>query len=114
MNDYKMKSCIKEDIQHEINVIELQYIRNSIESMAKINQVEILRILHKHTNIILNENKYGVHVNLTDLEPYIILELKNYIQYVQEQENNLLYIETQKNNMKLLFTTENSKDMTSS
>jgi hypothetical protein len=98
-----MDSNIKDNIQQEISVIDLKFIRNSIENMAKINQVEILRILNGFPNIILNENSYGVHVNLTELGPPVIDALKQYITYVQEQENNLLYVETQKNNMKLLF-----------
>ena len=47
---------------HEVNqytVSELNYIRESVEHMNKFNQVEILRILHNHTNVTLNENKYG-------------------------------------------------------
>lgn len=98
-----MDSIIKDNIQQEISVVDLKFIRNSIESMAKINQVEILRILNGFPNIILNENSYGVHVNLTELDSPVIEALKHYITYVQEQENNLLYVETQKNNMKLLF-----------
>jgi len=102
--------CIKEEIKEEINVIELQFIRDNIEIMMKINQVEVLRILHKEPNIILNENNYGVHINLSDLPQSLIVELKNYIQYVQTQENNLQYMETQKNNMRSLFKEKEVKE----
>ena len=102
--------CIKEEIKEEINVIELQFIRDNIEAMMKINQVEVLRILHKHPNIILNENNYGVHINLSDLSQSLIVELKNYIQYIQTQENNLQYMETQKNNMRSLFKEKEVKE----
>lgn len=91
------------EIQQEISILDLKFIRNSIENMSKINQVDVLRILNGFQNVILNENNYGVHVNLTELETATINALKDYIKYVQEQENNLQYIETQKNNMKLLF-----------
>jgi len=102
---------IKEEIQKEMNVIELQFIRDSIENMMKINQVEALRILHKYPSVILNENNYGVHVNLTELPQLAIDDLKKHIQYIQTQENNLEYMETQKNNMRSLFKDKEVKDM---
>jgi len=106
---------IKDEITNEINLIELTAIRDNIEKMAKINQVEILRILHKNSNITLNENNYGVHINLTELSNDLIIELKNYINYVTTQENNLKLFETQKDNLRNFFTgkievNDNSKD----
>ena len=95
---------IKDDIINEINLLELTAIRDNIEKMAKINQVEILRILQKNSKIILNENNYGVHINLTDLSNHHIIELKNYINYVNTQENNLKLLETQKDNLRNFFT----------
>jgi len=55
---------------------ELGLIRDSIEQMSKFNQVEILRILHKHADVTLNENKYGIHVNLTNISDVVLKELK--------------------------------------
>jgi hypothetical protein len=95
---------IKDEITNEINLLELTAIRDNIEKMAKINQVEILRILQKNSKIILNENNYGVHINLTDLSNHHIIELKNYINYVNTQENNLKLLETQKDNLRNFFT----------
>ena len=95
---------IKDDVINEINLLELIAIRDNIEKMAKINQVEILRILQKNSKIILNENNYGVHINLTDLSNHHIIELKNYINYVNTQENNLKLLETQKDNLRNFFT----------
>ena len=43
-------------------------IREQIENMSKFNQIEVLRILKNHKNIIINENKYGIHINLTELD----------------------------------------------
>jgi len=100
-------TSIKED---EITFIELNHIRDTIEKMAKINQVEILRILNKHPNIVLNENNYGVHINLSDLSNEIINELKHYINYVNTQETNLKHIETQKDNLRNFFTDKEVKD----
>jgi len=94
---------IKDEITNEINLLELTSIRDNIEKMAKINQVEILRILQKNSNITLNENNYGVHINLSELSNELIIELKNYINYVNTQENNLKLFETQKDNLRNFF-----------
>jgi len=67
----------------------LNYIRDNIENMNKFNQIEVLRILSKHDNITLNENKYGVHVNLSELKKEYIDELNVYIKYVNTQEITL-------------------------
>jgi len=83
--------------------VQLNYIRNSIESMSKFNQVEVLRILDKHKDITLNENKYGIHVNLSDLNESILAELLDYVQYVSKQEVSLKEIEKEKEQMKHAF-----------
>jgi len=94
---------IQEVVKDEFNILELNMIRDSIEKMTKPNQIEVLRILHKHPNITLNENNYGVHINLTELDSNLIIELKNYINYINTQENNLKSFETQKDNMRSSF-----------
>lgn len=94
---------IQEEVMNEINIVELNLIKDAIDKMVKINQVEILRILQKNPKINLNENNYGVHVNLSDLPFSTIQEIKNYINYVNAQEKNLNHVELQKNNMKNLF-----------
>ena len=50
--------------------------------MSKFNQIEILRILTKNKNVIINENKYGIHINLSELGDSILNELMVYIKYV--------------------------------
>jgi hypothetical protein len=98
------------DIDYDIDIMELTSIRDKIETMTKFNQVEILRVLSKHKSVILNENKYGVHVNLTELSTEIINELKVYINYVNTQEINLNCIEQQKENFKNTYFTKDNKD----
>jgi|TARA_Y100000816_G_scaffold175374_1_gene126255 hypothetical protein len=78
-------------------------IRNSIEKMNKFNQIEVLRILNKHSDVIINENRYGVHVNLSDLTDNVIDELNQYIQYVQTQERALNQDEKQKEDIKNIY-----------
>jgi hypothetical protein len=98
------------DQDRKINVEELNTIREKIESMPKFNQTEVLRILSKYNKIILNENKYGVLVNMTDFEDEVIDKLKNYISYVNTQESNLNEVEVQKENFKNIYFVKDNKD----
>jgi len=97
----------------EFNPEELDFIREKIESMSKFNQVEVLRILSKHQNIVLNENKYGIHINLTDIQSQVIEQIKVFIQYVNTQETTLNAFEIQKEEFKNTYFTNDIKDNTS-
>jgi len=83
--------------------MDLVFIRDSIENMTKFNQVEVLRILSKHKEVTLNENKYGNHVNLTELNDEIMDELNTYVNYVNAQEMALKKDEKQKEDIKNAF-----------
>jgi hypothetical protein len=96
---------------NEFDINELSAIRDKIETMTKFNQVEVLRILNKRQSVTLNENKYGIHINLTDLSTEIINELKIYINYVNAQEINLNNIEQQKENFKSIYFAKDNKDI---
>jgi hypothetical protein len=87
------------------DVSELNQIRETIESMNKFNQIEILRILNKHSEVTLNENKNGVHINLTELSNEIIDELVLYSKYVSKQEITLHQVEQQKEAFKNIYFT---------
>jgi hypothetical protein len=84
-------------------------IRETIEKMTKFNQIEVLRMLHKHQDVILNENKNGIHVNLTELNDDIINELDNYIKYVNAQEQTLSKMEIQKENYRNTYFSKDIK-----
>ncbi len=107
-----MNECFEEEEEEDrkINVEELNGIREKIESMPKFNQIEVLRILSKYNKITLNENKYGVLVNMTDFEDEVIEKLKNYISYVNTQESNLNEVEVQKENFKNIYFVKDNKD----
>jgi hypothetical protein len=96
--------------EHDFDINELSLIRDKIESMTKFNQVEVLRILQKHKSVTLNENKYGIHINLTELSNDIINELKIYMNYVNAQELNLNFVEQQKENFKSIYFAKDNKD----
>ena len=81
----------------------LEEIKRKIESMTKINQIEILRILKNVPDAKLNENKSGVYVNLTLLSKDSIEELLTYVKYITDQEQTLNSVENQKIEFKNAF-----------
>jgi hypothetical protein len=92
------------------SISELKYIRETVESMSKFNQIEILRILTKHKDVTLNENKYGVHINLSEIKKEILDEISSYINYVNTQETALNNIEKQKTEYKNTYFSKDIKD----
>jgi hypothetical protein len=96
-----------------LDLAQLNNIRETIENMSKFNQVEILRILTRHKEVIINENKYGIHINLSELSNEIFNELMVYINYVNTQEIELNNIEKQKQDYKNNYFLKDNKDNTS-
>jgi hypothetical protein len=105
-----MEAIISTNEINNYSVSELNYIRETIENMNKFNQVEVLRILFKNNNVTLNENKYGIHVNLSELKKEILDELNVYIKYVNAQEITLNTIEQQKEDYKNTYFSKDIKD----
>jgi len=105
-----MEAVFSTNEVNNYSVSELNYIRDSIENMNKFNQVEVLRILNKNKNVTLNENKYGIHINLSDLKKEILDELNVYIKYVNAQEKTLNAIEQQKEDYKNTYFSKDIKD----
>jgi hypothetical protein len=68
--------------------------------------------LTKHKDVIINENKYGIHINLSDLSSDIINDLLIYIKYVNNQELYLNNAEKEKENYKNTYFLKDNKDMT--
>ena len=83
---------------NNFSISELEYIRQLIENMDKYNQVEILKIIYESNQKCINENKYGIHINMTELNNEIIGKLNQYIKYVNIQENEINNIEKKKEN----------------
>lgn len=106
-----MEAILSTNDINNYSVSELNYIRETIENMNKFNQVEVLRLLHSKNNIVtLNENKYGIHINLSELPKDIIDELNIYIKYVRTQEITLNSIEQQKEDYKNTYFSKDIKD----
>jgi Cys-tRNA synthase (O-phospho-L-seryl-tRNA:Cys-tRNA synthase) len=87
----------------------LTTICKKIEAMPQFNQIEILKIISKHKEIILNENKNGIHINLTEISSLVIDELCDYIDYINAQEMNLNIVEAQKEEFKNTYFTKDIK-----
>ena len=87
---------------------ELHALKEQIEQLNKIHQIEVLRILQKQDKITLNENKNGIFINLTNINEAIIVELNNYLEYVKQQENQLLEIEEEKNKLSNTYFLSNN------
>jgi hypothetical protein len=107
-----MEAHVSTNEVNSFSISELNYIRDTIESMNKFNQIEILRIMNKHYDITLNENKYGVHINLSELKKEMIEELSTYIKYVNTQEIALHQVEKQKESFKNIYFAKDNKDKT--
>ncbi len=88
----------------------LMQIRDTIEKMNKFNQIEVLRIFSKYKNVILNENKYGIHINLTEVSDKIIKELIDHLEFVLTQEQQLDKDEQKKENYKNIYFVKDNKD----
>jgi hypothetical protein len=87
--------CLSIDVEQE-EKIDLNALCTNIESMNKFNQVAILKILKSEENVVLNENQYGIHVNLTELSNVVLRKIHSYVQYVNTQQQNLEQAEKQK------------------
>ena len=105
-----MEVIVSTNDVNTFSVSELNYIRDTIENMNKFNQIEVLRIMNKHIEVTLNENKYGMHINLSELHNEIIEELSDYIKYVNTQEITLHQAEKQKESFKNIYFTKDNKD----
>ena len=76
--------------------INLNHIRDIIENMPRQNHLDVLKILVKYEDVVINSNRSGIRVNLSELKQNVIDELVNYIKYIQTQENTLNIDEKQK------------------
>jgi len=108
--DLSVEATVSTNENNDFSASELNYIRDAIENMNKFNQVEVLRIMKNNKDVTLNENKYGVHINLSELKKDTIDELVMYIKYVTTQEINLHKIEQQKEDFKNIYFTKDNKD----
>jgi hypothetical protein len=106
-----MEATVSTNDINNYSVSELNYLREAIENMNKFNQVEVLRIFNKYKEVTLNENKYGIHINISELKKDVLDELTMYIKYVNTQENNLNSVEQKKEDYKNTYFLKDIKDI---
>jgi hypothetical protein len=88
----------------------LENLKNTIESMSKYHQIEILKILSKKLSKI-NENKSGCYINMSFLPEDTLKELEEYVSYIKDQEESLETMEYQKEEFKnAYFIEKENKD----
>ena len=104
------EAIISTNEMNTFSTSELNYVRDSVENMNKFNQIEVLRILNNHKDVTINENKYGIHINLSDLKKELLDELNVYIKYVNTQEVALHQVEKEKETYKNTYFTKDIKD----
>lgn len=83
--------------------MDLEGMKTTIEAFSKKHQVEVLRIIQQGSSSTINENKSGIYINMTFLTPSTVDQLRQYIDYVQDQETMLKPFETQKEDFKNTF-----------
>ena len=84
------------------NNINLDKIRQKIETMNKENHIEIAKLL-KEKNIKLTENNNGIFINLTNLSQDMVSLLLKYIKHIENQESILNIIENKKEELENKF-----------
>jgi len=105
-----METSVVDEEKKSYNTEELMSIREKIESLTKFNQIEILRILHKHESNSKSSFSSGSLVNLTEISPNVIEKLQMYLNYVTTQESTLDEIQKQQDNLKNIFMSNNNNE----
>jgi hypothetical protein len=90
--------------------MDINEIKSKIESMNKHHQIEILRILKKDKNIVLNENNNGIFINISYLDNDTLDYLSKYIDYVDNQATNIETVENKKNIIETTFFKGNKEN----
>ena len=72
-----------------VNINQLELLKRNIESLEKIHQIEVLRIINKKQSNVLNENKNGIYINMSSLDNETVYEIKEYMKHIYTQEQQL-------------------------
>ncbi len=87
----------------DITTQRLEDMKQRIERMTKTNQIEVLKLLRNDATAVLNENKSGIYVNLSFLSAKTLGGIKEFVDYVSDQEHTLMTVELQKDIFKNEF-----------
>ena len=82
--------------------MDLQKIKDRIESYPKNYQIEIGKLFLEH-KVNLNENQNGMFVNLSQLSPEILDKVLSFMEYADAQETTLNSVEHEKEGLKDIY-----------
>lgn len=88
----------------------LNILKENIEKLSFFHQVEVLRLLNENNSSMLNENKNGTFINLTNVDVETITKLSAYLKYVLKQEIHITNIENEKKKISEQYFNEGSKE----
>jgi hypothetical protein len=85
-------------------------LKNTIEELDQVHQIEILRIMVEHNKVTVNSNMNGTFINLSNVPEEIITNIKEYIIYVNAQISDIDKVENKKEEYKKKFFSESDTD----
>lgn len=87
------------------NYDKLEKLRKIIEKLEIEHHLEIAKIF-KNNNIKLTQNNNGIFINLNNISNVIIIDIKNYINFIKNQENLINIDETKKEKLENTYFKE--------
>ena len=81
------------------DINDLKRLRDSIEKMERIHQIHIFKIL-KENQIEFTENSNGVFINMNLLDDNVIIELMEFLEFINKNNEMLLQREKDYENTK--------------
>ena len=92
----------------DMNIEDIKELKDKIELLSKSYQIEIGRLLLRN-GVQLDENKNGIFINLTKVEPEILIKIKEYLVYANIQEYKLKNIENKQEELKDYYFKNNNE-----
>ena len=78
------------------NIKKFELINSKIEKLNKKQHIELLRIITKDEKVNISENKNGTFINMNELNNEIIVNIEEYLKYIETKEKELINIENEK------------------
>jgi hypothetical protein len=93
--DCENENNLLENANENKNYDELEKLRKTIENLNNSHHLEIAKIF-KSNNIKLTENNNGIFINLNNIPCNVIVQIKQYIEFIKTQEKLINIDETKK------------------
>lgn len=96
-------------MKNDTEINDLKQLNKIVSKLNKTHHLKIFNIIIKN-DIKYSENRNGIFINLNKVSSDTILEIKNYIDYINIQEKNISNFENIKNEFKKDFFTDIKKE----